>query len=1444
MSVAVDAMLSIQTRDAVTLADDSNFVSLNLIGGTSTRIGIFGASVGDGEVEVTANGIGAGTGAEQEILTVSVMVSTPTLVITGVPANINLLTREETEFIVSVRAEAGEPGNVALTAVIDDENVAEVRLRTINVEAGTMMATVTVTGFNVAGNTTLTLTAKHSDYETEIIKVPVNVSLRPLELIVVSSPLVIVTGMSEELTIGVSADPAVTEDVTLKVAVNDEDRIEGLADEYVLIGETSTEITVTGGSIGMTTLRIEAAADGYTTTRASVSVEVLEVLSLVVTPARFNLAEGVSSPLSVGVNRLGAGAGADEVEVEIMLEGSGLEVTRSSLSVTDAVAPAVTVTATEDTDYTGNRDATLTFTATGYTTATVTIRIIDNEDPPIELSVMPSPLVIVTGERAELMLTVTPTAMITIISDNDNIASVAESAAAFELEGGANNSARINVSGGNVGNTTLTIEASMTGYTTETATVDVDVLESLRIVATPVSVVLVAGGASTQINVSVSRVVGESVRVDIDASVGLRVPSSVTLTNLDAIEVEVTALAGASGTATVTFTASDYAMATVTVRVAPPPLLPTIGLVVEPDALEIVTGESAELTITATPTAMITISSGDAGIAFVADAEFELQEGVETTIDVFGGNVDTTTLTITAAAEGYTDTTVSVAVNVLESLRIAATPVSVVLVAGGDSTQINVSVSRVVGESVRVDIDATAGLSVASSVTLTNLDAIEVEVTALAGASGTATVTFTASDYAMAMVTVRVAPPPLLPTIGLVVEPDALEIVTGESAELTITATPTAMITISSGDAGIAFVADAEFELQEGVETTIDVFGGNVDTTTLTITAAADGYTDTTVSVAVNVLESLRIAATPVSVVLVAGGDSTQINVSVSRVVGESVRVDIDATAGLSVASSVTLTNLDAIEVEVTALAGASGTATVTFTASDYAMATVTVRVAPPPLLPTIGLVVEPDALEIVTGESAELTITATPTAMITISSGDAGIAFVADAEFELQEGVETTIDVFGGNVDTTTLTITAAADGYTATTVSVAVNVLESLRIAATPVSVVLVAGGDSTQINVSVSRVVGESVRVDIDATAGLSVASSVTLENLDAIEVEVTALAGASGTATVTFTATDYAMATVAVEIEAAPTQPELAVGLEVEPRVLEIVTEESTQISIMVLMVSTTATITITGDPEGIAEASTTSFSLGNTESRTINVRGAKSGDTTLTITAAAAGHTDTTVSVAVNVLESLRIAATPVSVVLVAGGDSTQINVSVSRVVGESVRVDIDATNGLSVAQSVTLTNLDAIEVEVTALAGASGTATVTFTASDYAMATVTVRVAPPPLLPTIGLVVEPDALEIVTGESAELTITATPTAMITISSGDAGIAFVADAEFELQEGVETTIDVFGGNVDTTTLTITAAADGYTDTTVSVAVNVLESLRIAATPVSVVLVAGW
>ena len=1396
----------------------------------STTINVFGDM--SGTTTLTIEAVAAGYETTRTTVEVEVL---ERLSLAAEPVRVDLVAGVSTEIRVRVSRIEGSEVTVEIAA----STGLRVEPTSVTLTDRAVPGVTTVTA-DVDYSGTATVTFEAVGYESTLVSVTITRAPTPelgqINLSVIPPAVEIVTGESTPLSISVSTTATITITGGGSTA-----SVPAAVVPFTVGKDQSTTINVFGDMSGTTTLTITATAVGYTDTTVSVAVEVVESLQIFATPASVDLVAGASRQISVRVSRIEG----SEVTVEIAAS-TGLRVEPTSVTLTDRAVPGVT-TVTADVDYSGT--ATVTFTAPdGYASAMVAVNVDMVEEPTllaVELSVMPSVLEIVTGESAELMLTATPTATITISSDSTEIASVTE--ATFELQEGVERT--IDVSGGNVDTTTLTITATAVGRTDTTVSVRVEVVESLQIFARPASVDLVAG-ASTEINVRVSRLIGESVTVDIAATTGLSVASSVLLTNLNEVVVSVTATESYAGTATVTFTAPDgYASAMVAVNVdmVEEPTLLAVELSVMPSVLEIVTGESAKLMLTATPTATITISSDSTEIASVADAEFELQEGVETAINVSGGNVDTTTLTITATAVGRTDTTVSVRVEVVESLQIFATPASVDLVAG-TSTQINVRVSRLVGESVTVDIEATTGLSVASSVLLTDLNEVAVTVTATESYDGTATVTFTAPDgYASATVAVDVdmVEEPTLLAVELSVMPSALEIVTGESAKLMLTATPMATITIMSDSTEIASVADAEFELQEGVETAINVSGGNVDTTTLTITATAVGRTDTTVSVRVEVVESLQIFAMPPSVDLVAG-TSTQINVRVSRLIGESVTVDIAATTGLSVASSVLLTDLREVAVTVTATESYAGTATVTFTAATdgYESATVAVNVdmVEEPTLLAVELSVMPSALEIVTGESAKLMLTATPMATITIRSDSTGIASVADAEFELQEGVETAINVSGGNVGDTTLTITARAVGYTDTTVSVDVNVIERLQIFARPVSVDLVAGSN-TQINVRVSRLIGESVTVDIAATTGLSVASSVLLTNLNEVVVSVTATESYAGTATVTFTAPDgYASAMVAVNVDMVEEPTLLAVELSVMPSVLEIVTGESAK---LMLTATPTATITISSDSTEIASVAESEYELQEGVERTINVSGGNVDTTTLTITARAVGRTETTVSVRVEVVESLEIFARPASVDLVAGS-STEINVRVSRLLGESVTVDIAATTGLSVASSVLLTNLNEVVVSVTATESYAGTATVTFTAPDgYASAMVAVNVdmVEEPTLLAVELSVMPSVLEIVTGESAKLMLTATPTATITISSDSTEIASVAESEYELQEGVERTINVSGGNVDTTTLTITARAVGRTETTVSVRVEVVESLEIFARPASVDLVAG-
>ena len=203
VSVEIDAMLGIQTRDEVTLANGSDSISFNLSGGESTRIGIFGNQIGEGTAGVRVDASAAGTGAEPEILEVNVTVSTPTLVISADQDELMIEAPGTAELAVSVSALGGHRST--LTATVTGTDVAEVSparilpdelVNEIVSEIGTTrMGIFTVRDLGVAGKTTLTLIASHPEYLPASIDVSVRVSLPPVGLSV--DPLAL-----EEIVVG------------------------------------------------------------------------------------------------------------------------------------------------------------------------------------------------------------------------------------------------------------------------------------------------------------------------------------------------------------------------------------------------------------------------------------------------------------------------------------------------------------------------------------------------------------------------------------------------------------------------------------------------------------------------------------------------------------------------------------------------------------------------------------------------------------------------------------------------------------------------------------------------------------------------------------------------------------------------------------------------------------------------------------------------------------------------------------------------------------------------------------------------------------------------------------------------------------------------------------------------------------------------------------------
>ena len=229
-----------------------------------------------------------------------------------------------------------------------------------------------------AGEAMLRLTASHPDYESASTEVAVSVYLPPVGLIVSPTALKVVVGTSRAFTVTATASTltwiwatsgnseiaSYGENGTL--AVNSS-QLSGQTYEENGLVDRPLPIEVHGVNIGMTTVTVEAVADGHAET-ATVMVEVVDTLSIETDSDRLSLVEGGDgTQLSVSVNRIEGSEVTINVEAPPGLSVSASELTFSSSSPDPKV---ITVTAVEDDRYTGDRSETLTLTADGYTMAT------------------------------------------------------------------------------------------------------------------------------------------------------------------------------------------------------------------------------------------------------------------------------------------------------------------------------------------------------------------------------------------------------------------------------------------------------------------------------------------------------------------------------------------------------------------------------------------------------------------------------------------------------------------------------------------------------------------------------------------------------------------------------------------------------------------------------------------------------------------------------------------------------------------------------------------------------------------------------------------------------------------------------------------------------------------------------------------------------------------
>ena len=337
------------------------------------------------------------------------------------------------------------------------------------------------------------------------------------------------------------------------------------------------------------------------------------------------------------------------------------------------------------------------------------------------------------------------------------------------------------------------------------------------------------------------------------------------------------------------------------------------------------------------------------------------------------------------------------------------------------------------------------------------------------------------------------------------------------------------------------------------------------------------------------------------------------------------------------------------------------------------------------------------------------------------------------------------------------------------------------------------LVAGA-STEINVRVSRLLGESVTVDIVATTGLSVASSVLLTNLNEVVVSVTATESYAGTATVTFTADDYATARVTVNITDATPQPiELAVRSSTE---LDLVTFETAGITVSVAVAATLNVVTEGSVRlEGGRMAGTFGLGAGETQ---IQIEAVSVGEGTVTFTVGEGGTADTAVVTVMVIKPTLMISASGVDELEIEARKTTDLTVTVNVEAGNPTDVTLTATvsgeAGRVVSVNPTERVIERVSVDTLAMFTVegldAGTATLRLTAShpDYKSTSIDVSVSV--YLPGVELSVSPPSLRFDQEATRVLMVEvgASTEATITISSSPSSIVSVLSQPFTLMGG--------------------------------------------------------
>ena len=454
----------------------------------------------------------------------------------------------------------------------------------------------------------------------------------------------------------------------------------------------------------------------------------------------------------------------------------------------------------------------------------------------------------------------------------------------------------------------------------------------------------------------------------------------------------------AAGTTTVAVTFEGVTSEEITVTVAEPVVLS--GIEVAVDAAELMVGETANVTVTASYSDGTTVDVTADSVVTVTD-ELTYAAGVITA--VADGSA-----TVTAEYKEFTDSATVTVVPVPVVLEAVTVVVDNAVLMVGDTANVTVTASYSDGTTADVTADAVVEVS-------TDVLAYEAGViTAIAAGDASVSATFEGVTSEVVAVSVSEVPVTL----------ESVEVVIVDTV-LTVGDTANVLVYANYSDGTYADVtASANVVVSEGLayeNGMITAIAEGAATVSAVYNEVASNVVAITVEAAPVVLTGIEIS---VDNVVLTVGDTA--NVTVTATYSDGTTADVTADAAVSVSEGLNYANG-----VITAISEGAATVSATYEGITAQDAAVTVEAAPVVLT---GIEIAVEATELTVGDTTNVVVTASysdgTTADVTADSVvavSAGLAYEAGVITAIEAGLATVSATFEG-METETVEITVAA--------------------------------------------------------------------------------------------------------------------------------------------------------------------------------------------------------------------------------------------------------------------------------------------------------------------------------------------------------------------------------------------------------------------------------